>query len=118
MSADFNYTMDELDFTKALRQVRRVYFIHYSQPNLVGFPTCRTFVGNVLEFFMKQKDDKNPPLQWSCCQEPYANDGKHYHMVIRFEKQRRSTPIKKYMIQNFGVNLHFFPPKYWLCCSI
>ena len=53
MSADFNYTMDELDFTKALRQVRRVYFINYSQPNLVGFPTCRTFVGNVLEFFME-----------------------------------------------------------------
>ena len=90
MSADFHCSMDELDFTETLhaRQVRRVYLI------------------KVLEFFTKQKDDKNPPLQWSCCQEPHADDGKH-HTVIRFEKLGRWMPIKKYMIQNFGKNLHF-----------
>ena len=82
---------------------------HYSEANLVEFPTCGVFVDKVLKFFTKQKDDKNPLLRWStvCCQEPHAEGGKHYHMVIIFEKPQRWMSVKKYMIQNFGINLHF-----------
>ena len=69
MSADFNSSMDELDFAQTLHdlQVRRAYLATYSQANLVEFPTCRVFVDKVLQFFTKQKDNKNLPLQWSCC---------------------------------------------------
>ena len=103
--------MDELDFTKTLHdhQFWCVYLITYSEANLVEFPTCGVFVEKVLKFFTKQKDDKNPLLRWStiCCQEPHAEGGKHYHMVISFQKPQKWMPVKKYMIQNFGINLHF-----------
>ena len=56
----------------------------------------------MLEFFTKQKDDKNPLLRWYCCQEPSADGGKYYHTVISLEKSQRWM-----LIQNVGGNLHF-----------
>lgn len=114
------YELDELDFTQNPhdRKVIRVYFIIYSQANSVEFSTCRDFVEKVLEFFLKQRDDKNPPLQWPYCQELDADCRKHYHMVKRFKKSRRWMPIQKYIIQNFGIKSTLFILKPWLCCSI
>ena len=104
---DFDLSFEELDFTQTLddRQVRRVYLVTYTQADLQRFPTCQVFTNSILQFFKEQ--DKNSPVQWACCQEPHEDGGKHYHIILRFEKPRRWLPLKRYAEKHFNIELHF-----------
>ena len=107
--SDLNSSIDELDFNQSLgdRQVRRVYLITYSQANLEELLNCTVFTERILEYFTTVKGDNNPPVQWTCCQEPHKDGGKHYHMNIQFKNPRRWFPIKNFMLKKYGIALHF-----------
>ena len=107
--SSLDQSFEKNDFTQTLheRQVKRVYLMTYAQANLNEFPTCQVFSEKLLEFFSKDPNDNNPPTRWVCCQEIHTDRGKLCHVVVQFKSSRRWLPIKKFTLQQYGVNLHF-----------
>lgn len=88
----------------ATQSHRSVYMITYSQADLTMFPGRQEFSEAVVEAFSATTADI---IQWVCCQEQHVNGGKHYHMAIKMSKSMRWLPIRRYLLDNHGINVHF-----------
>ena len=86
------------------REVRQVYLITYSQASTVKFPTRRSFAEAVVRSF---STGKSFVVQWCCAKESHRNSGFHYHVSLKLDKIQRWLPAKRYMMQTYGVSVHF-----------
>jgi len=91
-------------------QPRTVYLITYSQADLRAIPTRQAFADVVLEA-VKATDASE--VQWVCAQESHragrteGKSGVHFHMAIKLNKVKRWNTIRRYIKENWGINVHF-----------
>ena len=85
----------------------RTYLLTYSQADLDIVPNSRTFADIVLEAYNDPKECKVEILDWAACQEPHANSGKHYHMILKLNGTRRWKPWFEAMQRKWGINVNF-----------
>ena len=97
-----------MDFTQVLgeRENKRTYLITYAQADLTRFPACKSFAECVLTAF-NEGESKVKVVEWACCRENHADGGQHYHMSIKLDGSRRWNPIKSFISQRYGIEVHF-----------
>ena len=114
-SSEDNETCDVDDSPGADRvlkeiQPRTVYLITYSQADLRAIPTRQAFADVVLEA-VKVTDASE--VQWVCAQESHRagrterKSGVHFHMAIKLNKVKLWNTIRRYIKENWGINVHF-----------
>eukprot|EP00111_Clytia_hemisphaerica_P017490 TCONS_00051770-protein len=85
----------------------RTYLLTYSQADLDKVPNSRTFADIVLEAYNDPTQCKVEIVDWAACQEPRANGGKHYHMILKLNGTRRWKPWFEAMKRKWGINVNF-----------
>ena len=60
----------------------RTLLLTYSQADMDEVPYTATFAQLVLEA-CNEGTSSTQILKWAACQEPHADGGKHYHLIIR-----------------------------------
>ena len=90
------------------RQVRFVYLITYSQPDLDLVPTREEFSAIVLDS-VSNADPSSPVdvVQWACSKEEHRNGGSHYHMAVKLSAHRRWLKVRNYLEKRHGVKVNF-----------
>ena len=82
----------------------RVYLVTYSQIDHHKFATRQSFGGAVVQAFGAQNVD-----YFLAAKEPHATPGQyHYHVAIKLNKTMRWASARKYLNDEFGVNVNFF----------
>ena len=87
-----------------------MYLTTYSQADLRAIPTRQAFADVVLEA-VKATDASE--VQWVCAQESHragrteGKSGVHFHMAIKLNKVKRWNTIRRYIKENWGINVHF-----------
>ena len=86
--------------------VQKTYLITYSQANLEKFPTRQSFANSVVEAFASEST-KWRLLHWVCSMEDHQEGGKHYHMALKFNMNKRCLYAKKSLVERHGISVHF-----------
>ena len=89
------------------RSVRKVYLITYSQVDKKKCSDKETLCGKVIEAFDPTNESNVKPVQWASCEESHENGGIHYHMVIKFNGNKRWASAASYLRKSFGINVNF-----------
>ena len=98
---------------QSIETQRLVYLITYSRADTVKFPTRESFGEAVLEAWKFCGIDI---LQWVVCIEAHANadchshdqmNKYHFHMAVKLRKRGRWLQVKKYLNDQFGIQVHF-----------
>ena len=90
------------------QKARRTYLMTYSQADLNKVPTRESFANLVvLGFTNGKQEQKAQPLHWACCLEEHANEGKHYHLSLKFSQPARWKSAQSSVADLTGVVLHF-----------
>ena len=84
---------------------RSVYLITYSQADIEKVESRLQFSDMVLDSF--RKNGKANVLRWVCSKEDHKDQGHHYHMAIKLDRQKRWLSVRKDLDQKFGVKVHF-----------
>ena len=98
-----NETISE-DSGVAPSATRSVYLVTYSQAKLEKFPHRNDFAMAVIVSFTQ---GSARVLQWWCSVENHSDGGKHYHVALKLNKVQRWHTSKKYLLQQFGVSVHY-----------
>ena len=53
------------------------------------------------------RNGKANVLRWVCSKEEHKDQGHHYHMALKLDRQKRWLSVRKYLYQKFGVRVHF-----------
>ena len=92
---------------------RIVYLITYSRADVVKFPSKESFSHAVIEVWQKIGVRV---LQWVVSIEGHHNSDSangdntnqyHYHMAVKLAKRARWFQIRKYLDDNFGIQVNF-----------
>ena len=83
---------------------RSVFLVTYSQSNLQKFPLRTDFAMAVVDSFTQ---GSAKVLHWCCSLENHSDGGQHYHMVLKLDRVHRWLPSKKFLLQTFGINVHY-----------
>lgn len=106
------YSTDE-DFVEVQeldrRTVKKVYLITYSRADPEKCADRKQFSEIILKSFDPRGDSKVVPCHWAVCKEHHKVDPQthHYHMCIKFSDNKRWLPSKKYLLQTYGISVHF-----------
>lgn len=84
---------------------RSVYMITYSKADLTKVPTKERFVELIFEAFHRTGTARI--IQYICCIERHKDGAPHYHMCIKFDKQKKWKAARKYLADKKGINLNF-----------
>ena len=85
-------------------KVRSVYLVTYSQSDLSIFPTSEKFAKAVTTTFL---GGKCKVLQWTCSMEKHKEEGVHYHLCIKLDKNMRWIGVKNEIKGLYNVTLNF-----------
>ena len=91
----------------AVREVRRVYLITYSQADTTKVPSRERFAEMVLEGFELRNVCDSAGEQWACCLEHHRTGGVHFHMAIKLSKPRRWLSIRQLIYARQEINVNF-----------
>ena len=97
----------ELDISIALnkRSNRRAFLITYSRANMLLFPTRQTFAEAMLAALRENGTEE--PLCWACGLEEHKDGAQHYHLAVKFQKERKWLSAWNYMRANYHVTVNF-----------
>ena len=82
--------------------VRSVYLITYSQATEDW--SRQSFAEAVVEQF---ENTEARVRQWVCCQERHENNGIHFHVAVKLDRQKRWLRVRNQLAQVHGINVNF-----------
>ena len=88
-----------------VRQNRRTFLVTYSQADEQLCPASEDFAAMVVEAFTA--NDEPYPLYWACGREAHQDGGTHYHMALKFEKERKWKSAWNFLVEKYRVHTHF-----------
>ena len=117
-SADEFCVVSDNDKELDSRVNRKVYFITYSDAKVWKCSSKQEFAELVLEAFFPpaEYEDENVRLQlikqdvaqWAVCKELHKDvRHHHYHMAIKFNKNRRWLSAKRYLGSQYSIEVNF-----------
>lgn len=80
-----------------------VYVIISGQADIEKVESHLEFRDMVLDFF--RRNGKTNILRWVCSKEEHKDQGYHYCMAIKLDRQRRWLSLRKDLDQRFGVKV-------------
>lgn len=104
---------DEIDIVSTPCEPRdtfRTYLVTYSQADLEKVPNARAFADIIIEAF-RQGSSTSQLVQWASCQEPHADGGRHYHLIMKLSKPRKWKPLFDYIHKKWGFYVNFASTK-------
>ena len=81
---------------------RSVYLITYSQATEEW--TRQSFADVVVSEF---ESGDATVLQWACSEESHEDGGRHFHMAIKLDRQKRWLRVRQRIMRVYGINLNF-----------
>ena len=94
----------------------RTLLLTYSQADMDEVPYTATFAQLVLEA-CNEGTSSAQILKWAACQEPHADGGKHYHLIMKLNKTRKWKPIFNTLKRNWDINVNFSSTKMGYLCG-
>ena len=85
------------------RDLRQIYLITYSQPNLQKFPTRKSFAETIVKSFTTTT---NSVVQWCCAKRPTNAPGSLSH-GDQAKRDQTLVALTKYLIDKYGISVHF-----------
>lgn len=90
----------------AKRSARRTYLVTYSQADREKFPTRESF-GEIVREAFNSGSGKIAVQYYACSLEPHKEGGEHYHVSVKLTAAKRWISVKKFLVDNHGVTVHF-----------
>ena len=84
---------------------RSVYLITYSQADIEKVESRTQFSDMVLDSFCR--NGNVTVLRWVCSKDEHKDQGHHYHIALKLDRQKKWLSVRKHLHQKFGVKVHF-----------
>ena len=94
--------MNSMAGTTSTVSVRSVYLLTYSQATDEW--TRHAFAEAVVEEF---ENAEARVRQWTCSQENHQDGGKHFHMAVKLDRQKRWVKVRNNIAEYHGIQVHF-----------
>ena len=102
LSEEFEEDQDGCSLSS--QEVRSVYLVTYSQPDMDKFARQEDFASAVVESFSQGCAKVK---HWSCCLEEHKDGGLHFHLAIKLYQNQRWISSKTYLIDVHGISVHY-----------